>query len=93
MLKSGGTATITEADGTVSRKNDTFSCGHCNQIVLVPPGTVSLTVGGTCRACMHHICDGCIEEMERTLRCVPLEERLRQMEMSGSRNRRGGRRG
>lgn len=92
MLKPGGYASITDQiGGKVVRENDTFTCAHKNEIIHVPPGLDKLQAGHMCRACMRLICDDCADEMNRTLKCVPMEERLLQMESRADRRRRGGR--
>jgi len=79
MRRAGGYRIITEP-GKADIENDTFTCAHNNELVVVPPGTASITVGSFCRACGQHICDKCTVEMERTLKCVPFEKKLEVME-------------
>ena len=79
MRNAGGYRIITEP-GKADIENDTFTCAHCNGIVLVPAGTASITVGSTCLACMKHICEACTVQMDRTLKCVPFEKRLERIE-------------
>lgn len=69
-------------------EKDTFTCGHCNRIVPVPPGSPMVTVGAFCRVCGTHICgplhdhtgallsEGCEAKMNRTLTCRPFEKWL-----------------
>jgi len=79
MRRAGGYRIITEP-GKAPIENDTFTCNHCNGIVVVPPGTVAITVGATCLACMKQICEPCAKVMDRTLKCRPFEKRLEEME-------------
>jgi hypothetical protein len=64
---------VTEADGTISRECDTFTCAHGNEIVRVLPG---ISPGTICHACMGRICDACAAELMKTLRCMPFEQKL-----------------
>lgn len=81
MRNPGGYLTETRnEDNKLLSEKDTFTCGHGNEIVEVPPGTASVTVGAFCRMCGKHICDKCAAEMDRTLKCVPFEKRLDAME-------------
>lgn len=75
MRRAGGYRVISEP-GKADIENDTFTCAHGNEIVVVPPGMPSVTVGAFCRACMGHICEKCAAEMEKTLKCTPFEKRL-----------------
>lgn len=79
MRNPGGYRLITE-DGRANIENDTFTCHHCNGIVIVPPGQIMLTTGATCRACMRQVCDRCAGEMDRTLKCTPFEAKMERME-------------
>lgn len=68
---------------------DTISCGHCNRIVHVKPGTASTVYvfpqmdgpakeepGAMCRICMTAVCLQCHDDG----RCIPLMKRIEQME-------------
>lgn len=78
--------------GVSEREFDTVTCGHCNQIVLVKPGTALTTYllphavgphteepGACCRVCMRAVCLTCHADG----RCTPLERRIEQMEARG----------
>lgn len=79
MLRSGGYF-VDQFFGGEIKEHDTFTCKHCNGIVKVPPGMVSVTVGEFCRKCMGHICDRCAARMNATLQCVPFERWLARKE-------------
>lgn len=68
---------------------DTISCGHCNVIVMVKPGTASTVyvfpqmegppkeeMGAHCRLCDTAICLRCHHDG----RCTPLMRRIEAME-------------
>lgn len=72
-------------------ERDTATCGHCNAIIFVKPGTGSTTYliygldplapprevpGAGCRLCMTPVCLAC--EAKGT--CTPFEKRLEQAE-------------
>ena len=60
-----GYAIITEPERVIER--DTFTCGHCGQVVFVKPGADPATLGGWCGGCTKLICPTCEEEKARTL--------------------------
>lgn len=55
---------------------DTFTCGHCNSIVHVPPRAAPENIGGMCRQCVKLICPTCVDLGV----CVPFERQLERME-------------
>jgi len=89
MRKPTGYTVVTDPDApTVER--DTVTCGHCQRVVFVKPGTVATVYlvldratrrwqeepGALCRVCMRSICLLCHDDG----RCTPWERRLAQME-------------
>lgn len=73
LLLSGGDA---RGDGP-DIERDTFSCAHCNAVVVVEPLTIP---EGFCLACQKHVCDPCKAILARTQKCVPFERRLEAVE-------------
>jgi hypothetical protein len=57
---------------------DTFSCRHCQRIVVVRPKERPEDIGGLCRLCMGLVCAGCSGG-----RCTPFERRLEAQELRG----------
>ena len=68
---------------------DSVTCGHCNQVILVKPGSALTTYlipqmvgphteepGACCKMCMRAVCLTCHADG----RCTPLERRIEQME-------------
>jgi hypothetical protein len=55
---------------------DTYSCGHCNRVVHVPPFTDARSIGGGCFICDRHICPKCVDDGN----CKPMEKRLEEIE-------------
>lgn len=84
MLRAGGYATVTEGDGRLSREEDTATCAHGNEIVRIAPGHVPKHINGDdidyCCCCKGLLCQKCAAEMNLTLKCVPFEKRLEEME-------------
>ncbi len=74
MRKPQGYATLFEPD--FSKECDTFTCGHCNGIVHVPPKADPTVMGGLCKQCMKLICPKCVERMT----CTPWERQMQIME-------------
>ncbi len=81
-----------------TREVDTITCGHCNAVVFVKPGTGSTVylvygmdprlpateeAGAFCRVCMSAVCLQCHADG----RCTPLEKRLEAMESRRSLHR------
>lgn len=87
MFRSGGYAVITGPEGIVEM--DTFTCGHHNGVVHVPPWRDLDQVSALCFVCQKRICRKCEKERQLTLRCVTFEKRLEMMErvVEGSRAR------
>jgi hypothetical protein len=75
MRKPGGIMICTSDTGVQER--DTFTCFHCNSIVVVPPKREAFVMG-YCRCCDKPVCAAC----EGQGACVPFEERLRRAEAS-----------
>jgi len=70
MRKPGGYILIVDP-GAPLHEQDTFTCIHCNKIVLVKPG-MSVTDFAWCRKCMKPVC----EKQVCQDRCVPWERQL-----------------
>jgi hypothetical protein len=61
-------------------ESDTIQCAHCNGHFDVIPYRDPVSDHGICLCCLHFICEGCADEMDRTLKCVPFERRLERLE-------------
>ncbi len=57
---------------------DTFTCGHCQHIIHIPPRSNPEDLGGLCKVCMRLICPACLPKG-----CMPFEEKLKKMEARG----------
>lgn len=80
-----GFATVVDPDRPLFER-DTTTCGHCQQVIFVKPGTACTTylvfdraaarwteeAGAFCRICMRPICLGCCD----VGRCMPWERKL-----------------
>jgi hypothetical protein len=71
MLRPGGYLYSFDVGG-VRQEADTFTCFHCNRIVIVKPKCDPCDLGGMCRICDKMICPDCVNKGS----CDPLEERL-----------------
>lgn len=76
MLRPGGYFICTSPDAT--READTFTCKHCNGIVMVKPLAPPEEMGGRCYQCDSLICQRCVAKG----RCDPFEEKLKRIEAS-----------
>lgn len=65
---------ITDSRGTVEQ--ETFTCGHCNNVIRVPHRANPDDLGGMCRICMSMVCGPCVEKRE----CDPFEKKLKRIE-------------
>jgi len=75
MFRPGGYLYSFDPDG-VRQEADTFSCSHCNRIVIVKPKCNPDELGGMCRLCMKMICPSCVDLGS----CVPFEKKLEEQE-------------
>jgi hypothetical protein len=75
MRKPGGWTIITEP-GKTDIEQDSFTCAHGNEIVIVKARQDPSEMGGFCRMCMAHICAKCAA----TGACEPFEKKLLRME-------------
>jgi hypothetical protein len=72
MLNPGGQATYHAPDGTVVEQ-DTYTCAHCNRIILLKPAQSPY---GGCRQCGGMICSTCVGDVV----CKPWERRMEETE-------------
>jgi len=82
MRNPGGQATWTEPDGS-SASLDTFTCSHCNAIVIVRPSVPLEDLGGFCRLCMKNVCGPCADKGV----CRPFLKRIEREEEAEYRRR------
>lgn len=75
MLRAGNYSLVTEA-GTIVKEQDSFTCGHCQQVILVKPKQKGEDVGGLCKICMSLICPVCAGK----LTCDPWEKQMERIE-------------
>ena len=75
MRNPQGYATLFGPDAP-PKECDTFTCGHCNSVVHVPPKADPAVVGGLCKQCMTLICPICVDRMT----CAPWELQMKTME-------------
>jgi hypothetical protein len=64
-------------------ERDSFTCGHCQRIVFVPPGRSATDIGGGCRICHHLICGRCVDLGI----CKPFEQQIAEIERNWERDR------
>ena len=81
MRNPQGYATLTDSasplrDTKAMQECDTFTCGHCNHIIHVPPKADPSVVGGLCKQCMTLVCSSCVNKMI----CTPWELQMQIME-------------
>lgn len=76
MHRAGGYLLVTGPGGTAEA--DTFTCCHCQQVVIVPPKAAPADAGGWCWRCSKPICSSCAASGE----CTPFEKRLERLEAS-----------
>lgn len=74
MRRPQGYAVLASPDGVV--ETDTFTCGHDQRIVKVPPGADPASIGGLCKVCMQLICPQCVAKGI----CTPWEQQMEKIE-------------
>ncbi len=74
-MRPGGYAFSFDVDG-VRQEADTFTCAHCNRIVVVKPKCSPDDLGGMCRLCMKMTCPACVARGS----CDPFEKKLARQE-------------
>lgn len=74
MRNAGGYGVLFGPNG-VQHEVDTFTCAHCNKVVVVKPKCDPADLGGNCRLCMKLVCPRCVD-----LGCTPFEKKLEQWE-------------
>jgi len=79
MRKPGGYSIRTDPDPpkgeAYQQEWDTFTCGHCCQVVFVKPQQRPEDLGGFCTCCTKLICSACVGKG-----CDPLEKKLERWE-------------
>ncbi len=75
MRNAGGQFSIFDPDGP-RQEADTFTCCHCNKVVIVKPRCDLNDLGGMCRLCMKMICPICVDLGS----CDPFEKKLERIE-------------
>ncbi|MDP2410348.1 MAG: hypothetical protein Q8M26_08685 [Pseudolabrys sp.] len=76
MRSPGGVIITTDPALPSPVERDTFTCGHCNGIVMVQPKQRPEDIGGMCKQCMKLTCPRCTGSG----RCDPFMEKLKRVE-------------
>lgn len=76
MLRAGGYAALTDRETGQVKEADTFTCHHCQRIVIVKPGCDPVELGGHCKLCDELICPRCYG----LGKCTPWEKQMELME-------------
>ena len=79
MRNAQGYSTLFEP-GRPVQETDTFTCGHCQCIVTVPPRTDPANLGGLCKLCDKLICPHCYQHQMKGNPCVTWEKRMERAE-------------
>jgi hypothetical protein len=74
MKRAGNYSIITSPDGAVEQ--DSYTCYHCQKIMLVKPRQKPDDLGGICKICMQLICPECVGKGT----CDPFEKKLERVE-------------
>jgi hypothetical protein len=75
MRNPGGYAFTFDPGGT-RQEADSFTCFHCNHVVIVKPKCDPADLGGMCRLCMKMVCPTCVDVGS----CDPFEKKLERSE-------------
>lgn len=74
MNRARGAITVTGPLGTA--ENETFTCGHCSKIVMIPHRADKDKIGALCKPCMHMVCTDCAAKGA----CEPFEKKIKAVE-------------
>lgn len=66
---------ITDPNASSPFERDTFTCSHCQKVVIVEFKANPDDLGGFCRLCMKSVCPNCVGKG-----CHPFEKKLEEME-------------
>ena len=83
MLKPTGYGRYIGKPSVGEQEHDTFTCAHCNCIVIVKPLCDPASAGGHCKVCDGLLCPQCVGKG-----CKPFEKKLQEMEMKHIERRR-----
>jgi len=75
MRRPGGYLLSVDPDAGSPFEADTFTCRHCQKIVLVKPMCDPADMGGRCTVCDGLICKNCVGKG-----CDPMEKKLQRLE-------------
>lgn len=75
MRNATGYGVLSTEDGQI-REHDTFTCHHCNTIIMVKPRMDAADMGGMCKICMKLTCSACTAKGS----CTPWEKQLEKIE-------------
>ena len=78
MRNPGGYGEARDSAGNIVDRHDTYSCVHCNKVVVVMPKQRADDMGGWCRMCAKPVCPNC----EAKGSCDHFEKKLARMEHS-----------
>lgn len=73
MRRPGGYLVVHGPDGM--EEADTFTCAHCNRVIVVRAGADPSELGGYCTLCSANVCPSCAGR-----ECTPFEKRLEAVE-------------
>lgn len=75
MRNASGYAVLSSPTGH-KHEADTFTCAHCNKIVMVQPKCDPADLGGFCKQCTKLVCPECYGIGS----CTPWEKQMEEME-------------
>jgi len=75
-MRNPGGWTFIYQDGKVE-EGETFTCYHCNCLVMIKPKERPEDIGGFCTICTKLVCSQCVGKG-----CDPFEEKRRRIEAS-----------
>lgn len=78
MRRPGGYLAVFNPDGS-KEEHDSFTCAHCQRVVLVRTKASAAECGGWCGRCAKPICPACAQKQG----CTPFEKKLERIEARG----------
>lgn len=75
-MKGLGYTFTTDGNGN-TQEGESFTCFHCQKIVIIPPKSRPEDMGGLCYLCYRLVCPNCVGKD-----CDPFEEKRKRLEAS-----------
>ena len=76
MRNPQGCGILTDPSFSQPLERDTFTCKHCQHVVIVEPLCDPAALGGFCKVCSGLVCPRCYDAIMKGAGCTPWEKRM-----------------